>query len=184
MTRAYRVGIIGVCHVHVHNVANVFKSHPQVELVACADTKPAIEECSRVAYTRAWNLDYLRNTMGVPKLYDDHEQMLASEKLDIVICNSENSEHPAVVRACAAAGVNVCVEKPMAASLADARDGPSGAIREDRGRGSLVHALLPVHAAGRAVDSRRGHRARAGIPDARGPCGAAGSGSPASRAEH
>ena len=37
MTKTYRVGIIGVCHVHVHNVALLFKSHLRVELVAVAD---------------------------------------------------------------------------------------------------------------------------------------------------
>jgi predicted dehydrogenase len=58
--------------------------------------------------------------MGIPKSYDDYEQMLAEQSLDIVICNSENSKHPEVVRACAAAGAHVCVEKPMASSLADA----------------------------------------------------------------
>jgi predicted dehydrogenase len=46
--------------------------------------------------------------------------MLEKEQFDIVICCSENARHPEVVDACAAAGANVCVEKPMAMCLSDA----------------------------------------------------------------
>lgn len=120
MNETYRVGIIGVCHVHVHNVATLFRRHPRVKLVACADTAPPIPERSAGPYTRAWNLDYLVKRVGIPSSYDDYHRMLEREKLDIAICNSENSRHPEVVAACAASGVHVCVEKPMAASLADA----------------------------------------------------------------
>jgi predicted dehydrogenase len=58
--------------------------------------------------------------LGVPKSYSDYHDMLAKEKFDIIIVTSENKQHPDVVEACAAAGVNVCIEKPMAASLSDA----------------------------------------------------------------
>ena len=58
--------------------------------------------------------------LGIPQEYADYQEMLAKEKLDIVIVTCENAQHPDVVEACAAAGVNVCVEKPMAASLPDA----------------------------------------------------------------
>ncbi len=115
----YRVGIIGVCHVHVHNVANIFKNHPQVELVAVADTLPCVPEIGKKPYTRAWNLDYLTNEVGIPNRYDDYGEMLEKESLDIVICNSENAAHPEVAAACGAAGVHICIEKPLAASLRD-----------------------------------------------------------------
>jgi predicted dehydrogenase len=47
--------------------------------------------------------------------------MIATEKFDIMIVQSENAQHPDVVEACAAAGIHVCVEKPMAVSLAAAQ---------------------------------------------------------------
>ena len=106
---------------HVHNVATLFQRHPQVELIACADTVPAMEERSTAPYTRTWNQNYLVQQVGIPKAYEDYRQMLAQEQLDLVICNSENSQHADVVEACAEAGAHVCVEKPMAASFADAK---------------------------------------------------------------
>ncbi len=121
MLKKYRVGIVGVCHVHVHNVATLFKRHPQIDLAACADTQPRVPELSQAPYTRAWNRNYLVEQVGIQAAYEDYHQMLAREKLDIVICNSENSKHAEIVEACAAAQANVCVEKPMAASLRDAR---------------------------------------------------------------
>jgi len=116
----YRVGIIGFAHMHINNVAGLFAQHPRVEMVACADTTPDVPELREAPYTRAWNLKYALEDIGVSRSYDDHGEMLAKEQLDIVICCSENSQHPEVVEACAAAGANVCVEKPMARSLADA----------------------------------------------------------------
>jgi predicted dehydrogenase len=141
MPKQYRVGIAGLCHVHVHNVATLFKRHSQVELAACADTAPQIPELSRAPYTRAFNREYLVNKVGIPRVYEDYRQMLDEEKLDIVICNSENSKHPEVVEACAAHGAHVCVEKPIAASLEDARRMVRAA--ESAGITALVHWYLP-----------------------------------------
>lgn len=141
METTYRVGIIGVAHVHVHNVANIFKAHPRIELTSVADTVPDVPELSDVAYTRRWNYRYLRDEVGIPRGYDDYREMLAREELDLVVCNSENSHHPAVVRACADAGVHVCVEKPFAASLADAIEMAEAA--ESGSIGVLVHWYMP-----------------------------------------
>ena len=121
MSKTYRVGIIGVCHVHVHNVALLFKSHPRVELVAVADTPPRVPELREAPYSRSWNLQYLKDEVGIPASYSDYRELLKKEDLDLVICNSENAQHPDVVAAAAEHGVHVCVEKPMAASLEDAR---------------------------------------------------------------
>jgi predicted dehydrogenase len=79
--------------------------------------------------------------VGIPYAYSDYRQMLDNEKLDIVICNSENSKHPEVVAACGAAKAHVCVEKPMAANLEDAlhmiRTAQESGIRV------LVHWYMP-----------------------------------------
>ena len=120
MSKKYRVGIIGFAHMHINNVAALYAEHPQVELVACADTVPDRPELREAPYTRAWNVKNALNNIGVPKAYDDYHEMLVKEKFDIIICCSENAKHPEIVEACAAAGANVCVEKPMAMSLSHA----------------------------------------------------------------
>ena len=122
MSKKYRVGIIGFGHMHINHVSQVYGEHPQVEWVACADTVPDVPEMREVPYTRAWNLKKALRDLGIPKAYEDWREMLEKEQFDIIIVTSENTKHPEIVEACAAAGVNVCVEKPMAESL-------SGALR-------------------------------------------------------
>ena len=120
MSTMYRVGVIGFAHMHINNVLGLFGKHPQVELVAGADTLPDRPELRKGPYTRAWNLEHALADLGLPKAYESYQEMLEKEGLDLVICCSENAHHPAVVEACAAAGVHVCVEKPMAMCLSDA----------------------------------------------------------------
>ena len=81
MTKTYRVGIIGVCHVHVHNVALLFKSHLRVELVAVADTPLLVPELRDVPYSRNWNLKYLKDKVGIPASYDDYQELLSGGRL-------------------------------------------------------------------------------------------------------
>lgn len=120
MAKKYRLGIIGFGHMHVNNVAALYGEHPQVEWVACADTKPAKPELRVAPYTRQWNQQFLMEKLGIPKKYDCYHEMLEKEKFDIIVVQTENAQHPDVVEACAAAGVNVCVEKPMAMNFSDA----------------------------------------------------------------
>nr|HMN27353.1 Gfo/Idh/MocA family oxidoreductase [Caldilineaceae bacterium] len=119
MAKRYRLGVIGFAHMHVVHVAAQFGNHPQVDWVACADTQPLRPEVRTARYTRAWNQQEVVNTWRIPRTYADYHELLAKEKLDIAIVCSENSQHAAVIEACAAAGVHVVVEKPMAVSLAD-----------------------------------------------------------------
>lgn len=121
MAKKYRVGIIGFAHMHINNVAALFGSHPQVEWVACADTSPAVPELRVGPYTRAWNIENVRTSLGIPRTYADYHEMLEKEQMDIVIITSENVFHGEIAEACAAKGITVCIEKPMAATLADAQ---------------------------------------------------------------
>ncbi len=118
--KTYRVGIIGFGHMHINNVAALYAKHPQVEMAACADTVPAKPELRSAPYTREWNKQFAQTELGVKKAYDDYNEMLEKEQLDIVIVTSENVRHADIVEACAKAGANVCIEKPMAGTLSDA----------------------------------------------------------------
>jgi predicted dehydrogenase len=120
MTKKYRVAIVGFGHMHINNVASLYAEHPQVQWAAAADTRPLCPERRVAPYTRQWNLDHLVEKLGLPKTYEDYREMLCQERPEIVIVSCENAQHPDVVEACAAVGAHVCVEKPMAASLADA----------------------------------------------------------------
>ena len=120
MPRTYRVGLIGFAHMHIIHIAAIFAQHPQVEMAACADTHPDQPELREGPYTRGWNVKHALKDLGVKKGYDDYRDMLAKERLDIVICCSENARHHEVVEACAAAKVNVLIEKPMAGTLEQA----------------------------------------------------------------
>lgn len=118
MAKSYRVGIIGFAHMHIYYLADLFGDHPHVELVACADT-PHPQELRTAPFTRDWNLQQIVERRKIAKVYDDYREMLQRESLDIVLVTGENAQHPDIVEACAAAGVHVCVEKPMAMSLSD-----------------------------------------------------------------
>ena len=120
MSKTYRVGVVGFGHMHINNVLGLFGRHPQVEVVAGADTVPDVPERRKGPYTRGWNLEHALADLGLPKAYEDWREMLQAEDLDIVVVTCENAKHPEVVAACAAAGAAVCVEKPMAMSLSDA----------------------------------------------------------------
>jgi predicted dehydrogenase len=120
MPETYRVGIIGFAHMHINHLAELFAQHPQVEMAGCADTRPARAELREGHYTRGWNLRHATGRLGVKKAYDDYRDLLGAERLDIVLCCSENANHHEVVEACAAAGVHVLLEKPMSATLEQA----------------------------------------------------------------
>ncbi|MCU0522577.1 MAG: Gfo/Idh/MocA family oxidoreductase [Anaerolineae bacterium] len=118
--RKVRAGIIGFGHMHVNDVAAHYAEHPQVEWVACADTVPFRPEMRDAPYTRVWNMQHALKDLGVPKAYGDYHEMLEKESFDLVIVQSEVVQHPDIVEACAAAGVSVCIEKPMADTLPNA----------------------------------------------------------------
>jgi predicted dehydrogenase len=120
MSKQYRTAIIGFGHMHVNHVAGLYAAHPQVRWVGAVDTRPLRPELRVAPYTRQWNLAHLVETLGLPAAADDYREMLRKESPQIVIVSCENAQHADVVEACAAAGAAVCVEKPLAASLADA----------------------------------------------------------------
>ena len=64
MSKKYRVGIIGFAHMHINGLVKSFHAHPQVELVACADTVPDRPEIREAAYTRGWNVKNAQENYG------------------------------------------------------------------------------------------------------------------------
>lgn len=88
MSHTYRVGVIGFAHMHVNNVAALFAQHPQVDMVACADTVPTVPELRAAPYTRGWNMKNALNTIGIPKAYKDLREAAPGTSSDIRGINS------------------------------------------------------------------------------------------------
>jgi phthalate 4,5-cis-dihydrodiol dehydrogenase len=101
-----RVGIAGLGAAGQAFIAPL-KAHARFEWVAFADPAPAVRERMQQAH-------------GVAA-YDTLAAMLAHERLEAVYIATPTPLHADHVRQVAAAGKHVLVEKPMAATLDDAR---------------------------------------------------------------
>jgi len=99
-----RIGIVGcgkVAHLHAKAIANL----PDAKLVAVQSRTPDKAESFGKSY----------GAMG----YSDIVQMVASEKLDLVIVCTPHPNHIESTIVALEAGAHVLAEKPLAASLAD-----------------------------------------------------------------
>ena len=115
-----RAVIIGFAHMHVNEVALYLSEQPDFELAAVADVDSGAEKVAGYRYTGQWNLENVRKNY-CEKVYEDYRQMLDEEKPDMAFILTENCMKPEVVEECAKRGVNVCIEKPMAVSLEEAK---------------------------------------------------------------
>lgn len=131
--KRYRVGVIGVAHMHVNELMRKFHEHPQCDMVAIADTKPEVPEKNTTSRsTRGFTLETAREELRIPKQYDDYHELLDKERLDIAIVCSENSRHGEVAEAVFGHGAHMVTEKPMAASQAEALTMVRAARQADR----------------------------------------------------
>lgn len=135
----YRIGVIGFAHMHVNHLMKVFADHPRATLTAGADLRPLVSEVRDAPSTRNWNVQRGRE-LGLERVYPDYRTLLAEEELDLVICCAENARHGEVVEACAAKGLPVVLEKPMAATLSEAL----GMARAARAAGTALIVNWPV----------------------------------------
>ena len=104
---------------HVNEIALYMKGQPDTELIGISDVEPKRPENTDKRYTRAWNLKNVAETTGAP-VYGDYIDMLERTNPDIAYILCENYRKPEIAEECARRGVNIVVEKPMAADLAGA----------------------------------------------------------------
>jgi predicted dehydrogenase len=90
---------MGQC-AHLKNYATL----DSCEVAAIAELRPGLAR--RVA-----------NRYGVPKVYGDHADMIASEKLDGIVASQPFNRHGILVPELLKAGVPIFTEKPLAASI-------------------------------------------------------------------
>jgi glucose-fructose oxidoreductase len=107
--------------------------HPDAELVGICDEDPS---------TSTGSLPRAAENLGVPESdrYDDVEAMLEATDPDVAILCPMNSKHPEYVERAAAYDVHVAIEKPLAASLADA----DRMLEATSGTGNLFAVNWPV----------------------------------------
>jgi Predicted dehydrogenases and related proteins len=106
--RKVRVGVVSLEHVHAPGLIRAFQEHPKAEVVAIAHED--LEEAQRVS-----------EQMQIPRVYLSVETMLDKEPLDAVLCCAANAKHAAIAELVLGKGLPLLVEKPMSATVADAR---------------------------------------------------------------
>lgn len=128
MAKTYRVGVASLVHDHVWGELQHWRSHAQAEIVAVGDVNDVLRRRAGAEF-------------GVEHVYSSWREMLAAhgDSLDIVQVASENNVHAEIVEACAALGIHVIVEKPMAATL----DGAARMARASEGAGTLLMVNWP-----------------------------------------
>ena len=106
-TQNLSVGFLGLSHLHPPSYMTLFQAIPGVTVTAAADADPAVRE------------DFVKrfDVRG----YADWRELLVQEPLDLAVIFLPHADCPEAAVACAARGVNVLVEKPMAASAEGVR---------------------------------------------------------------
>src|SRR5436309_2758517 len=105
----WTVAGIGFDHMHMGDNLQMAFDHPHVEIVALCDEQPRRMEAAAKRF-------------GMPssRLFSDEKQLFNAVKPDIVLLCPSTARHAEWVRRVAPFGVHLLVEKPFAASLADA----------------------------------------------------------------
>ncbi|OPZ11397.1 MAG: Glucose--fructose oxidoreductase precursor [candidate division BRC1 bacterium ADurb.BinA364] len=109
MAKIERIGIIGLVHDHIWNYLDPAKTLENCRIVCAADVHAALRE--RVAAELA---------LGPEALYADWRAMLEKESLDACLVFAETALHAEATEACAARGLHVMAEKPMARTVEEA----------------------------------------------------------------
>lgn len=114
----FRIGIVGLVHDHAQGFLGDLASRHDIELVGIAESNP--ELVARYA---------ARYKLPAALFYPTLEKMLDATKVTAVAVCSSTFDHEHVVQICAARGVNVMVEKPLAVSIEHARAIAAAAAR-------------------------------------------------------
>jgi predicted dehydrogenase len=102
--------IIGLAHDHANGFIPRARNRPELQLAGIVEPNPDLV----ARYSRALNLP---TNLFSPSL----EALLARTNIQAVTTFTSTFQHRQVVEMCAARGIHVMMEKPLAVSLADAR---------------------------------------------------------------
>lgn len=105
MSDTIRIGVAGLTHGHVGGLIASWEKVPNAKLVAVADNTPLMEHHGPKFQRR----------------YQSWREMLDVEELDALVVTSNNVESSEIAVEALGKGIPCMVEKPMAASYADAQ---------------------------------------------------------------
>jgi predicted dehydrogenase len=118
----YKIAVVSMLHAHVWLHLGTMLKSDKVKLVGVSETLPDL-------IARATREDVIPQTQnvtrpGVPQslIFADWKKMIDQTKPDLVWAFTPTNEHVDVVRYCAPRGIHVMMEKPLAATLAEARE--------------------------------------------------------------
>jgi predicted dehydrogenase len=121
-TEPFRLGMIGLAHLHPRSYMAHLLALPEVMVTAAAEPDPAILG----PFTRDFPMEG----------YGDWREMIDEEKLDLALIFLPHALCPEAAAACAERGIHLLVEKPMAA----ASQGIRRMMEATRTRGVLLTA--------------------------------------------
>jgi glucose-fructose oxidoreductase len=109
MKNRWRVAGVNFDHFHMGDLLRMVWEHPQAEIVGICDEQPA-------------RMDQAIANFQIPadRVFTDYEQCLETTSPDLVILCPATAEHAIWTERIAPFGAHVLIEKPFAASLADA----------------------------------------------------------------
>lgn len=125
----FKIAGINFDHMHMGDNLRMAFNHPDAEIVGISDEDPARME----AATRNFSI-------SADRVFTNYRQCLEQTKPDIVLLCPATAEHGLWVERVAPYGVHVLMEKPMAASLADA----DAMIAAMEGAGKLLAINWPL----------------------------------------
>lgn len=138
MKKSWKIAGLSFDHMHMGDLLRQVHQHPNAEIVGICDNNP----------DNAEGVNYVRRQFGLAEaqVFTDPEECLDRTKPDIVILCPATGRHADWVEMAAPSGAHLLVEKPFAASLADA-DRMIEAVRKT-GRQMIVNwplAWYPPH---------------------------------------
>src|SRR5258708_2291966 len=120
-----RIGVIGLDHGHVSGFFRKNQTRTDIQIVGIAEPNKAVAD----RYAGTFHLE-----SGL--LYSSAAEMLDKTKPEAVVLFSDTHSHAAMVELCAAKGIHVMMEKPLAVSVAEGKAMAAAA------RKSKIHVLV------------------------------------------
>jgi predicted dehydrogenase len=109
MTKRWRIAGINFSHMHMGDLLRNVKEHPDAEIVGICDENPDVMRPAIEA-------------LGIAEsdVFTDYRQCMETTRPDLVVLCPATGEHALWTERIAPFGVHLFIEKPFAASLADA----------------------------------------------------------------